>query len=260
MPLISPRCRTSSPRTRSRPCSTSRSSRCPPRSPTPRGPCRPTSGIATTFCEIARRGLVERLVHVSSSEAYGIGPLHPDGRGSPPRRDHALRGEQVGGRPHHRVVRADLQHRRDRDPSVQQHRSSAEPRILRRHRARSSCGGSLEACRSRSTATASRPGTSSSSSETAEPDRADPRLRGMPGPGAERRDRRRDIRQRTGPPASCRSWIAPDHPVVHTEERPGDVGGTAPTCQAAGLLGHEAPTLSDDALTETVDWYVAVLR
>ncbi len=28
-------------------------------------------GIATTFCEITRRGLIERLVHVSSSEAYG---------------------------------------------------------------------------------------------------------------------------------------------------------------------------------------------
>jgi len=28
-------------------------------------------GIATTFCEIARRGLIERLVHLSSSEAYG---------------------------------------------------------------------------------------------------------------------------------------------------------------------------------------------
>lgn len=28
-------------------------------------------GIATTFCEIARRGLIERLIHISSSEAYG---------------------------------------------------------------------------------------------------------------------------------------------------------------------------------------------
>lgn len=28
-------------------------------------------GIVTAFCEIARRGLVDRLVHVSSSEAYG---------------------------------------------------------------------------------------------------------------------------------------------------------------------------------------------
>lgn len=28
-------------------------------------------GIVTAFCEIARRGLIERLVHVSSSEAYG---------------------------------------------------------------------------------------------------------------------------------------------------------------------------------------------
>lgn len=28
-------------------------------------------GIVTTFCEITRRGLIDRLVHVSSSEAYG---------------------------------------------------------------------------------------------------------------------------------------------------------------------------------------------
>jgi UDP-glucose 4-epimerase len=28
-------------------------------------------GIVTTFCEISRRGLIDRLVHVSSSEAYG---------------------------------------------------------------------------------------------------------------------------------------------------------------------------------------------
>ena len=41
-------------------------------------------GITATFCEIARRGLIERLVHMSSSEAYGSGryvPMdedHPD--------------------------------------------------------------------------------------------------------------------------------------------------------------------------------------
>ena len=34
-------------------------------------------GIATTFCEIARRGLVERLIHVSSSEAYGTARYVP---------------------------------------------------------------------------------------------------------------------------------------------------------------------------------------
>ena len=34
-------------------------------------------GIATTFCEIARRGLIERLVHLSSSEAYGSARYTP---------------------------------------------------------------------------------------------------------------------------------------------------------------------------------------
>ncbi|MBX3116194.1 MAG: NAD-dependent epimerase/dehydratase family protein [Cryobacterium sp.] len=34
-------------------------------------------GIATTFCELARRGLIERLIHVSSSEAYGSARIVP---------------------------------------------------------------------------------------------------------------------------------------------------------------------------------------
>ena len=34
-------------------------------------------GITATFCEIARRGLIERLVHMSSSEAYGSGRYMP---------------------------------------------------------------------------------------------------------------------------------------------------------------------------------------
>lgn len=34
-------------------------------------------GIVTTFCEITRRGLVDRLVHISSSEAYGSARYSP---------------------------------------------------------------------------------------------------------------------------------------------------------------------------------------
>ena len=34
-------------------------------------------GIVTTFCEIARRGLIDRLVHLSSSEAYGTARYVP---------------------------------------------------------------------------------------------------------------------------------------------------------------------------------------
>lgn len=40
-------------------------------------------GIVTTFCEIARRGLIERLVHVSSSEAYGSARYVPMDEGHP---------------------------------------------------------------------------------------------------------------------------------------------------------------------------------
>lgn len=34
-------------------------------------------GIVTTFCEIARRGMIDRLVHISSSEAYGSARYSP---------------------------------------------------------------------------------------------------------------------------------------------------------------------------------------
>ncbi len=59
-------------------------------------------GIVTTFCEIARRGIIERLVHVSQLRGVRLGTLRADGRGPPARRDHAVRRQQVGGRPHHR--------------------------------------------------------------------------------------------------------------------------------------------------------------
>lgn len=34
-------------------------------------------GIVDTFCEIARRGIIERLIHISSSEAYGSARYSP---------------------------------------------------------------------------------------------------------------------------------------------------------------------------------------
>ncbi|WP_193611192.1 dTDP-glucose 4,6-dehydratase [Nocardioides lijunqiniae] len=53
---------------------------------------------------------------------------------------------------------------------------------------------------------------------------------------------------------------AEDHPVVHTAPRPGDVRRhLADATKLRKVIGRDIPTLSDDALAETVDWYRGVL-
>ncbi len=155
-------------------------------------------GIATTFCEIARRGLVERLIHLSSSEPTAL-PATSRWMRPPARRHHALRGEQVRGRSHHRVVRADVRDRRDRDPPVQQHRAAPEPPAR-----------TPASCRS-SSPCAGRPADRDLRRRRADPrlhlregqrrpHRPGARLTRVPRTGPERRDRRRDLRQRADRP------------------------------------------------------------
>ncbi len=177
-------------------------------------------GIATTFCEIARRGPDRAARARVELRSVRIRPIRADGRGAPPRCDHAVRGQQVGRRPHHRVLRADLRHRRDGDPPVQQHRSAPEPGLLRRASFRSSSGGSSTGSRSRSSATGSRPATSSTSSETADliaQIHDEPRCRGQV------------LNVATGVETSVNELVArilaimgaPDHPVIHIGGAPG---------------------------------------
>jgi UDP-glucose 4-epimerase len=48
----------------------------------------------------------------------------------------------------------------------------------------------------------------------------------------------------------------PDHPVVHTPERPGDVRRhQADASKLIGLIGRQPAVLGDDELSETVEWY-----
>jgi UDP-glucose 4-epimerase len=52
----------------------------------------------------------------------------------------------------------------------------------------------------------------------------------------------------------------PDHPIVHTDPRPGDVRRhCADVSQLRGLLGGAPGVLSDDSLAETVQYYLGVL-
>jgi UDP-glucose 4-epimerase len=53
----------------------------------------------------------------------------------------------------------------------------------------------------------------------------------------------------------------PDHPVVHTDPRPGDVRRhCADVAKARKLLGTSPEPMSDDELAETIDWYRSALR
>jgi UDP-glucose 4-epimerase len=52
----------------------------------------------------------------------------------------------------------------------------------------------------------------------------------------------------------------PDHPIVHRDPRPGDVRRhLADTTKLTKVLGHDTPHLTDAALAETVEWYRKVL-
>ncbi len=211
-------------------------------------------GITATFCEIARRGLVERLVHMSSSEAYGSGRYVPMDEAHP---DDAITpyAARKGGRgPHHPVLRADLRDRCHGRAPVQQLRPAPEPGLLRRHH----------------------------------PDRVQRVERGLPieihGDGEQTRDftfvrdtadftvaihetpaaRGEEINVATGVGTSINHLVArileimgaPDHEIVHTAERPGDVRRhEADARKLVELVGRQPGVLGDEGLVETVEWY-----
>ena len=51
----------------------------------------------------------------------------------------------------------------------------------------------------------------------------------------------------------------PNHPIVHREGRPGDVRKhQADSSLLRSLVGGQPAVLTDEALTETVDWYRGV--
>jgi UDP-glucose 4-epimerase len=53
---------------------------------------------------------------------------------------------------------------------------------------------------------------------------------------------------------------APDHPIIHVAERPGDVRRhCADVGRLVGLIGERPADLTDEALAETVAWYDGIL-
>jgi len=215
-------------------------------------------GIATTFCELARRGLVERLVHVSSSEAYGSARYIPMDEGHP---HDAITPYAASKSAADHIIESYVQ-TFNIDATVIRPFNNIGPR-----QNPGSYAGIVPIVVRRV-------------------------LDGVPieiyGDGEQTRDfifvketagliaqihdsaecRGQVLNVATGVETSVNELVRrilsimdrPEHPVFHSEERPGDVRRhLADVSKLQGILGHEAPTLSDDALTQTIDWYVSVL-
>lgn len=215
-------------------------------------------GIATTFCEIARRGLVERLIHVSSSEAYGSARYIPMDEGHP---HDAITPYAASKSAADHIIESYVQ-TFGIDATVIRPFNNIGPR-----QNPGSYAGIVPIIVRRV-------------------------LDGEPieiyGDGEQTRDfifvkdsadliaqvhdsaecRGKVLNLATGVETSVNELVArilqkmdrPDHPVFHSAERPGDVRRhLADVTKLESLLGHQSPRLTDDALGETVDWYVSVL-
>lgn len=215
-------------------------------------------GIATTFCEIARRGLVERLVHVSSSEAYGSARYIPMDEGHP---HDAITPYAASKSAADHIIESYVQ-TFGIDATVIRPFNNIGPR-----QNPGSYAGIVPIVVKRV-------------------------LAGQPieiyGDGEQTRDfifvkdtadliaqihespecRGKVLNVATGVETSVNDLVRrilvtmdrPDHPVVHAPERAGDVRRhLADVSKLSGILGHQPPRLSDDALQETVEWYLTVL-
>lgn len=216
-------------------------------------------GIATTFCELARRGLIQTLVHCSSSEAYGSArrvPMdedHPHDAITPYAASKSAADAIVGSyiktfgidaaivRPFNNFgPRQNLGSYAGIIPIIVQRVSQGVPIEIH---------GDGEQTRDFIYVR-----------ETAE---LIVRAYGTP------RTRGRVVNVATGLETSINELLgsllkvmdAPDHPVVHTPERPGDVRRhCADVTLATQLLEYEPSTISDEQLRATVDYYLGEFR
>jgi UDP-glucose 4-epimerase len=213
-------------------------------------------GIATTFCELARRGLIDTLIHCSSSEAYGTA----------------------------RSVPMDEDHPHDAITPYAASKSAADSVITSYVKT-----FGIEASIVRpfnNFGPRQNPGTYAGII----PIVVRRVKQGLPieihGDGEQTRDfifaretaemivrtfandstRGKVVNVATGIETSVNQLVAsllevmdaPGHEVVHTEERPGDVRRhCADVSRARDLLSYEPQPISSDQLRETVDYYLA---
>lgn len=212
-------------------------------------------GIATTFCEITRRGLIERLVHVSSSEAYGSARYVPMDEGHP---HDAITPYAASKSAADHIINSYVQ-TFGIDATVVRPFNNIGPR--------------------------QNPG----SYAGIVPIVIRKVLEGRPieihGDGEQTRDlvfvrdtadfitrvhgseacRGKVLNVATGQETSMNELVArllkvlkkPDHQIVHVDPRPGDVRRhAADVSQLVDLIGTKPDVIGDDALHETVSWYL----
>lgn len=215
-------------------------------------------GIATTFCEIVRRNLIERLVHVSSSEAYGsaryvpMDEQHPHDAITPyaaskSAADHIIESYVQTFGIDATVIRPFNNIGPRQNPGSY---AGIIPIIVRRV---------LEGQPIEIFGDGEQTRDFTYVNETADliaRIHDEPRCRGQV------------LNVATGVETSVNELVArilaimgtPDHAVIHTAERPGDVRRhSADVTKLTGILGHAPQPLSDEALATTIDWYRGVL-
>lgn len=215
-------------------------------------------GIATTFCEIARRGLVERLIHVSSSEAYGSAryvPMdenHPHDAITPyaaskSAADHIIESYVQTFNIDATVIRPFNNIGPRQNPGTY---AGIVPIIVRRVLA----GQAIEIF--------------GDGEQTRDLSYVGDTVELMARIQESADCRGKVLNVATGVETSVNELVRrilvllgrEDHPVVHTDARPGDVRRhCADVTRLTALIGHQPSALSDESLKKTVDWYVKVL-
>lgn len=215
-------------------------------------------GITATFCEIARRGLIERLVHMSSSEVYGSGhyvPMdedHPDDAITPyaaskAAEDHIIRSYVRTFGIDATVVRPFNNYGPRQNPGSY---AGVIPIVVQRvlRGQPIEIHGDGEQTRD----------------FTFVRDTADLTVAIYDEPSA----RGHEINVATGVGTSINTLVhrileildASNHPIVHSPERPGDVRRhEADVSRLQSLVGQQPAVLSVEALSETVEWYRGIL-
>lgn len=210
--------------------------------------------IPTTFCEMARRGLVDRFIHLSSSEAYGsarYSPMdeeHPHDAITPyaaskSAADHIIRSYVLTFGISATVIRPFNNIGPRQNPGAY---AGVVPIIVRRVLR----GEPIEIF--------------GDGEQTRDfifvRDTADLLVKIYDSPAAQGQV----LNVASGVETSVNELVrrilnileAPDHPVFHSEPRPGDVRRhIADVSRMNSILGPTDLRLTDDALAETIDWY-----